>query len=76
MRNEHAIDRVIRVLAGIAAVLAAWFTLGLADGAVLGILALIVGLVLVATGLAGFCPAYRLLGVRTCKATPGGRPEV
>lgn len=76
MRNEHTIDRVIRVLAGLGAVLLAWFTLGLGDGAVLGILALVVGLVLVATGFAGFCPAYRVLGVRTCKATPGGRPEV
>ena len=71
MRNEHTIDRVIRFVVGVALAVIAWMALGLAQGEVLGIVALIVALVLIATGLAGFCPAYRLLGVRTCRSNPG-----
>ncbi|NWG46156.1 MAG: DUF2892 domain-containing protein [Alphaproteobacteria bacterium] len=57
-RNEGLIDRVLRTVLG------------------LGLLALVfvgpqtpwgwVGLVPLVTGLAGFCPLYRVLGLRTC----------
>jgi hypothetical protein len=59
-RNEGTIDRAVRVVAG------------------LGILSLAfvgpqtpwgwLGLVPLVTGLVGVCPAYSLLGVRTCPA--------
>lgn len=66
MRNAGTIDRAVRVVAGLALGALAWTTLGVAEGTVLGIAAVAVGAVLVITGLVGFCPAYRLLGVRTC----------
>ncbi|MCC6789974.1 MAG: DUF2892 domain-containing protein [Hyphomonadaceae bacterium] len=58
--NEGTLDRVIRVVAGLAIISLvfigpktpwAWF-----------------GLVPLLTGLVGFCPAYALLGIRTCPA--------
>jgi hypothetical protein len=57
-RNEGTIDRALRIIIGLA------------------LLALVfvgpqtpwgwVGLVPLATGLVGFCPLYRLLGINTC----------
>jgi len=59
-RNEGTLDRVLRTIIG------------------LGILSLVfvgpqtawgwLGLVPLATGLLGVCPAYSLLGIRTCPA--------
>ena len=58
MMNEGTLDRTIRVILG------------------LGLIALVfvgpqspfgwIGVVPLATGLAGFCPLYRLLGLNTC----------
>jgi hypothetical protein len=63
--NEHAIERVVRVVLG------------------LGLLALVfvgpqtlwglLGIVPLATGLAGTCPIYTLFGVSTCPIH--GRPK-
>jgi hypothetical protein len=60
MKNEGTIDRAIRIVVGI------------------GVLSLtlvgprtpwgLVGLVPLATGVVGFCPLYRLIGVRTNRA--------
>jgi hypothetical protein len=57
-RNEGTIDRALRILIG------------------LGLLAIVfvgpqtpwgwVGLVPLATGLVGYCPLYRLIGINTC----------
>jgi hypothetical protein len=57
-RNEGNIDRALRIIAGLA------------------LLALVfvgpqtpwgwIGIVLLVTGLVGFCPLYRLLGINTC----------
>jgi hypothetical protein len=56
--NEGTIDRALRVLAGLVLIaLAVTGTIGLWGW---------IGLVLVATGLIGFCPAYTLLGINTC----------
>jgi hypothetical protein len=58
--NEGALDRIIRVIVGLAIISLvffgpktpwAWF-----------------GLVPLLTGLIGFCPAYALFGIRTCPA--------
>jgi Protein of unknown function (DUF2892) len=61
--NAGTVDRVIRVAAGLGLVAAA------ATGAVgaWGYL----GVVLIATGAIGFCPAYTLLGIRTCPMKKG-----
>ena len=57
-RNEGGLDRVIRVIAG------------------LGLMSLVfvgpqtawgwIGIVPLLTGIVGFCPAYRLIGLNTC----------
>jgi hypothetical protein len=63
VRNESNVDRVVRALVG-AVLLIAWMA-----GWVAGTLAIVlgvVGVVLLATAAAGFCPLYRLFGVSTC----------
>ena len=56
--NEGTIDRALRVLAGLVLIaLAATGTVGMWGW---------IGVVLVATGAIGFCPAYTLLGINTC----------
>ncbi len=66
MRNESGVDRVVRVVLGVALLVAAWLALGVLSGSIGGIVAAIAGLVLVVTGLVGFCPAYRVAGLSTC----------
>lgn len=56
--NIGSIDRAIRILAGICLIGATLFGLIGAWGWL--------GIVPLATGLFRFCPAYRLLGLRTC----------
>ncbi len=62
-KNVGGIDRVIRALVGIAA-LAAYF-LGMVTGT-LGIVALVVGVVMLGTAAIGWCPPYALLGINSC----------
>jgi Protein of unknown function (DUF2892) len=69
-RNEGTIDRVVRLVLGVLA-LAGAFALGL--GTVGGILAGVVGIVLLATAATGFCPLYAVLGVQTCPRRAAGR---
>lgn len=62
-RNEHNIERVLRVVLGI------------------GLISLVfvgpqtmwgwLGLIPLATGLSGVCPAYSLLGINTCPKKTG-----
>ncbi len=60
--NVGAIDRAARIAIGMV-VLSLFFVLD--DGMRWWAL---IGLVPVVTGLIGWCPAYRLLGIRTCRA--------
>ena len=60
--NMGTVDRVIRTLVGIAAI-AAW-ALGLLEGT-LATIALVVGVVLVATAVLRWCPPYALIGLNT-----------
>ena len=56
--NEGTIDRALRVLAGLVLIaLAATGTVGMWGW---------IGVVPLATGLIGWCPAYTLLGINTC----------
>jgi len=68
MKNEGTVDRAIRVVLGLVLLALAWMSLG---ASLLGIIVGIVGLVLLVTGFVGFCPAYRLIGIRTCSVSPG-----
>ena len=60
--NIGTADRAIRAIVGIAA-LAAWF-FGLVEGT-LGIIALVVGVVMIATAAFRWCPPYALIGLNT-----------
>lgn len=56
--NEGGIDRVLRILAGLVLIALAWTgTIGVWGW---------IGVVPLATGLIGWCPAYTLLGINTC----------
>jgi uncharacterized membrane protein YuzA (DUF378 family) len=63
--NESGLDRIIRTAAGIALIVL--FIANVVSGT-FGIIALVVGIVLLLTGLVGFCPLYSLLKIRTNKA--------
>lgn len=58
MINEGTIDRTVRIILG----------LGILSLAFVGPKTLVgyVGVVPLVTGLIGFCPLYRLLGLNTC----------
>ncbi len=60
MTNEGKLDRAVRILLGVAILSLAF----LGPKTSLGFL----GLVPLGTGLVGFCPLYRLIGVNTCAA--------
>ena len=59
MVNVGTLDRALRVVVGL--VLLALVFVG--PKTLWGL----IGIVPIATGLIGFCPAYRLLGLSTCK---------
>ena len=60
--NEGTIDRIIRAVVGVAALVGA-FAIG--SGSVAFVLLLVVGAILVVTAAVGFCPLYRMLGIST-----------
>ncbi|MBA85283.1 YgaP family membrane protein [Thalassobius sp. S69A] len=62
-KNMGQTDRIIRAIVGVVLVIA-FFT---ALSGVWGWIALIVGIVLLATAALGTCPPYSLLGINTCK---------
>jgi uncharacterized membrane protein len=63
--NESNLDRVIRVIAGLA-LLVLFFANVI--GGTLGIVLAVIGGILVITGAVGFCPLYALLKLRTNKS--------
>ncbi|MFO0615760.1 MAG: DUF2892 domain-containing protein [Polyangiaceae bacterium] len=58
-RNEHTVERVLRVLVGLAVL--SLFVVGPKTPWAL------LGLVPLATGLIGSCPLYTLFGISTCR---------
>jgi uncharacterized membrane protein YhiD involved in acid resistance len=59
-RNVGMLDRVVRVIAGLVLAVVGIGVLGPIGGYVLAL----IGVVLILTGLVGFCPLYRLAGHR------------
>ncbi|CAM5313759.1 DUF2892 domain-containing protein [Pseudomonas sp. JL972] len=57
--NVGTIDRAVRIVVGL-------LLIGLTLGGVIGMWGWI-GLLPLATGIFRFCPAYGLLGIKTCK---------
>ena len=64
--NENGIDRAIRFILGASILIASFVWLDASAGSITGVIAAIIGAVLLITGLVGFCPAYRLVGLSTC----------
>lgn len=62
--NVGTIDRTLRILAGLALIASPLGLYGPAYTSVWGW----IGVIPLATALIGWCPAYTLLGIRTCKA--------
>ena len=64
MMNEGTLDRTLRVVLGTALV----STVFVGPQSFWGL----VGVVPLATGLIGFCPLYRILGINTCRLPARG----
>lgn len=63
-KNESGIDRVIRVIIAIAAVVVAAIV---GFGSVLSWVLLAVAAIMLITAAVGFCPLYRVFGISTCR---------
>lgn len=61
--NVGLIDRVLRIVVGLALIAVALGLFGPANQTMWGW----IGVIPLATGLVSWCPAYALLGIRTCK---------
>jgi hypothetical protein len=59
MTNEGTLDRTIRIVLGLGLISLVFF----GPQTMLGL----IGFVPLATGLIGFCPLYRLVGLDTCR---------
>jgi membrane-bound ClpP family serine protease len=68
--NIGTADRAVRAVIGIVALVLAFTTLGVMAGAVWGIVAAVVGVVMLGTAALGMCPAYMPFKISTCKVSP------
>jgi len=60
--NEGTLDRALRIILGLALIVAFFFN---RDGAYSWLYWL--GIIPLVTGLVGWCPIYRIVGIKTCK---------
>jgi hypothetical protein len=60
--NEGQMDRIIRIVVGVVALLAGFFF----QTGLLQIIAYVIGVAALITGLVGFCGLYAVLGISTC----------
>lgn len=66
--NVGKIDRIARIIIGVLLIVAPFMTqIGMFQSTLGTVIAVIVGVVLMATSAMCFCPLYRILGIRTCK---------
>ncbi|MGD9956445.1 MAG: DUF2892 domain-containing protein [Candidatus Nanopelagicales bacterium] len=74
-RNESTLDRILRVVVAVAAVIGA---AAAGFGSVVGIVLLVVAGIMLVTAATGFCPLYRLFGLSTCpvRVQPTERTKV
>lgn len=63
-RNMGTLDRALRIVVALVLAFLAWN--GIAAGT-LGMVAYVVAVVLLATSLIGWCPAYLPFGINTCR---------
>jgi hypothetical protein len=62
--NESGLDRVIRIIIAIAAVVGA---AAVGFGSVGAWVLLVVAAIMLLTAATGFCPLYRVFGISTCR---------
>lgn len=62
-KNESGTDRIVRAIAGIALVAAAF----LLDASRFTVASYVVGVVLIFTAITGFCALYKVFGIDTSK---------
>ncbi len=65
-KNVGSVDRGFRALVGIIALVLAFTTLGVMTGSLWGIVAAVVGVVMLGTAAVGMCPLYIPLKLSTC----------
>ena len=66
--NVGKVDRIARIIIGVLLIAASFMTqIGMFQSTLGTAIAVIVGVVLIATSAMRFCPLYRILGIRTCK---------
>ena len=64
--NIGRTDRIIRLVGGVLILAMAYFSgAGLFDGTLLMNAVLVTSVVTIGTAITGFCPFYRVLGIRT-----------
>jgi hypothetical protein len=62
--NEGTTDRLIRLILGVVLIIIGWPVLG---NNTLGIILDIIGVILLITGITGFCGLYKIFGINTLK---------
>jgi uncharacterized membrane protein HdeD (DUF308 family) len=62
--NEGTSDRIIRLILGVVLIIIGWPVLG---NNTLGIILDIIGVILLITGIIGFCGLYKIFGINTIK---------
>jgi len=65
IRNVGSVDKIIRLVAGAALAVFGFTAMG-ASG--MGLVAIVVGIVLIATALLNFCPLFKILGISSAKS--------
>jgi len=66
--NVGTIDRVIRIIVGIALLIAPFVgSFAIFASSTATIIAVVAGIILLATSAMRFCPLYRIFGIRTCQ---------
>ncbi len=66
--NVGSIDRVLRIVLGLVLIALPFLSnMALFASGTATVIAVVVGLVLIATSAMRFCPLYRIFGIRTCK---------
>lgn len=68
VKNESTLDRAIRLVIAVVAVVGALLA---GAGSVLGIILFVVAAIMLVTALVGFCPLYRVFGLNTDSAHQG-----
>ena len=67
VKNEDAADRLVRTVLGLGLIAVSVISLGVTSGQPLGIVAAVIGAVLLFTAATGSCLLYRLFGINTAK---------